>query len=202
MVNWTTFWQLYLPLDRLNNQCTSIAQSKITMYKILITSISVIGLIATTSLTHQLPLQAQSQTITGAAQPAAKRVVLTLKADKKVVAMVGNKQKVSYQPISGKVKQQEIIRYTVVAQSNSQPVKNLALTQPIPRGTMYVKNSATTLAGSDLLFSIDGGRTYSAKPIIGKKEAPTNYYTNLRWKFNKLMAANTKINASYEVQVK
>ena len=198
-----TFWQLYLPLDRLNHQCTSIAQSKITMYKFLITSISAIGLIATTTLTHQFPLQAQSQPIAGTAtQPAAKRVVLTLKADKKVVAMVGNKQKVSYQPISGKVKQQEIIRYTVVAQSNSQPVKNLALTQPIPKGTMYVKNSASTLASSELLFSIDGGKTYTAKPIIGKKEAPTSSYTNLRWKFNKLMAANTKLNASYEVQVK
>ena len=116
--------------------------------------------------------------------------------------MVGDKQKITYQPIAGKVKQQDTIRYTVIAQSNSQPVKNLALTQPIPRGTMYIKNSATTLAGSELLFSIDGGKTYSAKPIIGKKEAPTSSYTNLRWKFNKLMAANTKVNASYEVQVR
>lgn len=173
------------------------------MYKLLITSISAIGLIATTALTNQFPLQAQSQSIVGAAtQPAAKRVILSLKADKKVVAMVGDKQKITYQPIAGKVKQQDTIRYTVIAQSNSQPVKNLALTQPIPRGTMYVKNSATTLAGSELLFSIDGGRTYSAKPIIGKKEAPTSSYTNLRWKFNKLMAANTKVNASYEVQVR
>jgi uncharacterized repeat protein (TIGR01451 family) len=173
------------------------------MYKFLITSISAIGLIATTALTHQLPLQAQSQPIIGTAtQPAAKRVVLTLKAEKKMMEMVNNKQKISYQPISGQVKQKDILKYTVTAKSNSQPVKNLALTQPIPKGTTYIKNSATPLEGAELLFSIDSGKTYTAKPIIGKKEAPTSYYTNLRWKFNKLMAANTKINASYEVQVK
>ena len=52
------------------------------------------------------------------------------------------------------------------------------------------------------LQTVTIGKTYTAKPIVGKKEAPTSYYTNLRWKFNKLIAANTKINASYEVQVK
>jgi uncharacterized repeat protein (TIGR01451 family) len=171
------------------------------MYKLLISSIGAIGLIATTAIVNQLPLSAQLQPSLTTSQAAAKRVSLTLKADKKVMSMVGNKPKISYLPISGKVKQKDIIRYTVTAQSNSQSVTNLALSQKIPRGTTYVKSSATALEGAELLFSIDGGKTYAAKPIIGKKEAAIRSYTNLRWKFNKSIAANTKINATYEVEV-
>jgi uncharacterized repeat protein (TIGR01451 family) len=172
------------------------------MYKLLVTSISAIGLIATTALTHQLPLLAQSQTIPGATQQVAKRVTLTLKAERKVVETVENKQKISYQPISGKVKQSDIIRYTVMAKNSSRPVKNLTLNQVIPKGTMYVKNSAKVLDGAELLFSIDGGKTYAARPIVDKKEAAPSTYTNLRWKFTKLMAANAQVNATYEVEVK
>ena len=173
------------------------------MYKLLITSISALGLIATTALTHQLPLLAQLQPAPGATtQPAAKRVVLTLKAEKKVMEMVDKKPKVTYQPVSGKVKSKDILKYTVTAKNGDRPVKNLMLTQPIPRGTTYVKNSATPLKDSELLFSIDGGKTYTARPMVNKKDAPTTAYTNLRWKFTKLMAANAKVNAAYEVEVK
>ncbi len=173
------------------------------MYKLLITSISAIGLIATTTFTHQQPLQAQLQkTPGGVTQPAAKRVTLTLKAEKKVVKMVDDKPKITYQPVTGKVQSRDILKYTVTAKNGDRPVKNLMLTQPIPKGTTYVKNSATILPGSQLLFSIDGGKTYTSRPMIGKNEAPTSTYTNLRWKFTQLMAAKAQVNAAYEVEVK
>lgn len=173
------------------------------MYKLLIASISALGLIATTALTNQIPVLAQLQPAPGATtQPAAKRVVLTLKAEKKVMEMVDNKPKITYQPVSGKVKQKDILKYTVTAKNGNRPVKNLMLTQPIPRGTMYVKDSATVLPGSELLFSIDGGKTYTTRPMIDKKDAPPSAYTNIRWKFTRLMAADAQVNAAYEVQVK
>jgi uncharacterized repeat protein (TIGR01451 family) len=179
---------------------TSNVESIITMYKFLIASISAVGLIAATSLTQQFPLPAQAQTTPSTAtQPAAKRVVLLLKAEKKV--MEGTK--VTYQSTSGKsVKPGDVLRYTVTAKNGDRPVKNLILTQPIPRGTSYVKNSANTLNGADLVFSVDGGKTYVAKPMEGKKEAPASKYTNLRWKFTNLMAAKAQVNATYEVTVK
>ena len=174
------------------------------MYKLLIASISAIGLIATTALTHQLPVQAQLQTTPEATAPtAAKRVVLTYKAEKKVMEMVDKKQKISYQSTGKSVKPGDILRYTVTAKNSNRPVKNLTLTQPIPKGTTYVKNSAVPLEGADLLFSIDGGKTYSAKPMLNKKEAPASAYTNVRWKFtNKSTAANAQLQAACEVQVK
>jgi uncharacterized repeat protein (TIGR01451 family) len=169
-------------------------------HKFLIASVSVIGLIGTTALTHQLPLSAQSQPSPSAPIPsAAKRVVLSLKAEKQVKSG----DKISYEPTSGKsVKPGDVLRYTVNAKNGDKPVKNLILTQPIPKGTNYVKNSAIALNGAELLFSLDGGKTYLAKPMLGKKEAPATAYTNLRWKFAGTIAAKSQINATYEVVVK
>ncbi len=181
----------------------SRAKTEIIMYKLLITSISAIGLIATTTFSHQLPLHAQLQSApSDTVQPAAKRVVLTLKAEKKIVKMVDDKPKVTYQPVSGRVQPRDILKYTVIAKNGNRPVKNLMLTQPIPKGTIYVKESATVLPGSELLFSIDGGKTYTTRPVVDKKDAPPSAYTNIRWKFTRLMAANAQVNATYEVQVK
>ncbi len=173
------------------------------MYKLLVTSISAIGLIATTILTHQLPVQAQLQTTPSTTSPtAAKRVVLSYKAEKKVMEMVDKKPKISYQNTGKSVKPGDILRYTVTAKNSDRPVKNLTLTQPIPKGTKYIKNSATQLAGAELLFSIDGGKTYVEKPMLDKKEAPASAYTNIRWKFSQSTAANAQINAACEVEVK
>jgi uncharacterized repeat protein (TIGR01451 family) len=180
------------------------AKSKITMYKLLVASISAIGLVVTTTLTSQLPVQAQLQTTPATTSPtAAKRVVLTYKAEKKVMETVDNKQKVTYQATGKSVKPGDILRYTVTAKNSNRPVKNLTLTQPIPKGTKYIKNSATPLVGAELLFSIDGGKTYTAKPMVDNKEAPAAAYTNVRWKFAKLATpANAQINAACEVEVK
>jgi uncharacterized repeat protein (TIGR01451 family) len=173
------------------------------MYKLLVASISAIGLIATTTLTAQLSVHAQLQTTpTTTAPTAAKRVVLTYKAEKKVMETVDKKQKITYQATGKSVKPGDILRYTVTAKNSDRPVKNLTLTQPIPKGTRYIKNSATPLADAELLFSIDGGKTYT-KPTIDKKEAPAAAYTNVRWKFaSKSTPANAQINAACEVEVK
>jgi uncharacterized repeat protein (TIGR01451 family) len=166
------------------------------MYKLLIASLAIVSTIGATAPTL-LPLSAQAQS--APTQSAAKRVVLTLKAEKQL--KTGDK--VVYEPIAGKsVKPGDVLRYTVNAKNGEKAVKNLMLTQPIPRGTSYLKNSATALNGAELLFSLDGGKTYLAKPMMGKKEAPTTAYTNLRWKFAGTLAAKAQVNATYEVVVK
>jgi uncharacterized repeat protein (TIGR01451 family) len=171
------------------------------MCKFLAASVSVMTLIGATVLTQQLPLLAQLQpSPSGAAiqSPAAKRVVLTLKAEKQMK----EGDKIVYQPTSGKsVKPGDVLRYTVTAKTGDKAVKNLILTQPIPRGTSYLKDSASNIKGAELLFSIDKGKSYIAKPMVGKKEAPTSTYTNIQWKLPGTIAAKAQVNATYEVKV-
>ncbi len=110
-----------------------------------------------------------------------------------------------FRPISQKasVRPGDIIKYTVIAKNNSRcPLKNLILKQPIPRGTNYIKDSAVSIDRSELLFSIDGGRTFVAKPMIGTQPAPTTAYNYLRWKFNGLMVTNAQVQTSYKLQVR
>jgi hypothetical protein len=93
--------------------------------------------------------------------------------------------------------------YTVIAKNNSScPLKNLVLKQPIPKGTIYVKDSAMAIEGAELLFSIDNGKTFSAKPTVGKELAPANDYNYLRWRFLSKVAAKAQVKTTYKLQVK
>jgi uncharacterized repeat protein (TIGR01451 family) len=175
------------------------------MSKLLAVILASIGTIAPTFVTLQLPVQAQSQQAKTCVDPLppAKRVTLTLKADKQVESAKPNI--FSFQAIAGKaaVKPGDVIMYTVVAKNNSRCfLKNLVLKQPIPKGTQYVKDSAQAIKGAELLFSIDGGKTFSAKPMVGKVAAPATDYNYLRWKFIGETPANAQVKTTYKLQVK
>ena len=189
--------------DRLNQYISTIAQLQITMSKFSIVILTSLGMITTTLIAPQFPLQAQVRTLKNCIDPLpiAKRVTLTLKADKKV--MKDNKE--IFEPIAGRasVKPGDIIKYTVVAKNNSRcPLKNLILKQPIPKGTNYLKDSAIAIDGAELLFSIDGGKTFVAKPMVGTEVAPAADYNYLRWKFIGKMASNAQVQTTYKLQVK
>jgi uncharacterized repeat protein (TIGR01451 family) len=178
-----------------------------TMYKLLIAAASVIGMAIVTPLTQQLPLNAQVQP-GGVNQPAAKKQVdLNLSVKKKMV----KGEKISFQPLGGSAKVQpgDTLHYSLVAKIGNRGAKNLFLKQPIPKGTIYIKNSATPVKGAELSFSIDGGKSYSPKPMIPnpKKgeppiEAPASSYTHIRWHFPNLISPNSNLTANYEVKVK
>lgn len=134
-------------------------------------------------------------------QPANKRVGLTLKADKKVVE--GNKT--IFKPLVGKVSARpgDVIRYTAIATNNSRcPLKNLMLKQSIPKGAIYLKDSAQPSDGVELSFSVDGGKTFSPQPKVGTQEVPATEYNYLRWKFTNKIPTNAKVITSYKLQVK
>jgi uncharacterized repeat protein (TIGR01451 family) len=173
------------------------------MSKFSIVMLSIMGMTVTILFTPQSPLLARSRTARTCVDPLpiAKRVALTLKADKKAI----EDNLVVFKPIAGKasVKPGDIIKYTVIAKNNSHcPLRNLILKQPIPKGTTYVKDSATAIDGAELLFSIDGGKTFSAKPTIGTQEAPATEYNYLRWKFIGKMRTNAEVKTTYMLQVK
>jgi uncharacterized repeat protein (TIGR01451 family) len=173
------------------------------MSKFSIVVLASIGTIVPIFVTPQFPVNAQLSTEQNCTNPLppAKRVTLTLKADKQVIT----DNKIGFQPIAGKasVRPGDIIMYTVVAKNNSNcPLRNLVLKQPIPKGTMYVKDSAMAIEGAELLFSIDNGKTFSAKPKIGKQVVPATDYNYLRWKFIGKMTANSQVKTTYKLQVK
>jgi uncharacterized repeat protein (TIGR01451 family) len=128
------------------------------------------------------------------------RIALTLIAEKQVI--IG--EKITFQAVKGKsVKPGDILRYTVIAKNSGKAVKNLLLTQPIPRGTHYIENSSSILNGAaEVLFSIDGGKSYSDDPKIEDRSAPVSAYTNVRWKFTGVLPSQSQVEASYSVMVK
>jgi uncharacterized repeat protein (TIGR01451 family) len=173
------------------------------MSKFSIVILAGIGMISTTLFTPQLSVQARIRNpkVCVDPLPASKLVTLTLKADKQVMS---EKNISRFQAIAGKasVKRGDIIMYTVVAKNNSRcPLNNLVLKQPIPKGTEYIKDSAMAIDGAELLFSIDGGKTFSAKPTVGKQVVPETDYNYLRWKFIGKTPANAQVKTTYKLRI-
>src|SRR5713226_3073930 len=80
----------------------------------------------------------------------------------------------------------------------------------IPRGTTFVADSAKA-DGAKALYSIDGGKSYSAQPMIEVKQAdgsvkrmlaPASMYTEIRYEWADPLVQGGKLSASYKVRVK
>ncbi len=105
----------------------------------------------------------------------------------------------------------DVLRYTLKGANNGKrPLSNLVLTQPVPAGMVYQLNSASN-PGGQLVYSIDGGKSYVAKPMVsvalpnGKTEmrpAPAEAYTHLRWQLSQTLSAGNRVDLSYEVRVR
>jgi uncharacterized repeat protein (TIGR01451 family) len=80
----------------------------------------------------------------------------------------------------------------------------------VPHGTTFVAGSAKA-DGAKALYSIDGGKSYSALPMIDEKQAdgsvkrvpaPASMYTEIRYEWADPLAQGGKLSASYKVRVK
>ena len=105
----------------------------------------------------------------------------------------------------------EILDWTITSENDG----NAAALQyktvgHIPRGTTYVSDSAKA-DGAKTVFSIDGGKSYSAQPTIEEKQAdgsvkrvpaPVSMYTEIRYEWAEPLAQGGKLSASYKVRVK
>lgn len=100
-----------------------------------------------------------------------------------------------------------LINYT---NKGKEPATNAVIDDPIPKGTIYIHNSATG-AGADISYSIDGGRTYKKPTLLfyeveqgGKKEqrvAFPDQYTHIRWTIPSIVpGASGKV--GFKVRVK
>lgn len=188
------------------------------MKRFSVAGLGALALFVAMPFTSELPLSSNWRQI-GAAIAQTQRqspVQIQLAAARQVVQTDAmGKQQVTWQPLQGKVAVQpgHVIRYTLNGANNSdRPLKNLVLTQPIPRQTVYILNSITVDHPSTVVtYSIDNGRSFVEKPTIkiklanGKVEtqpAPAELYTHVRWQFKQLIKPQTAVNATYQVRVK
>jgi uncharacterized repeat protein (TIGR01451 family) len=146
------------------------------------------------------------------------QVQLQLAAEQKVMlADAQGKPQVTWQTLSGQkiqVHPGDEIRYTLNGENTStRPVKNLIVTQPIPKQLVYVLNSASvgTNKGAEITYSIDGGKSFVQTPrvevkkangTLEKQPAPAEVYTHIRWNFGDAVASNAILNATYNVKVR
>lgn len=140
---------------------------------------------------------------------------LVLAAEKQVVTKdQQGKQKISWQTLTGgaKVMPGDVLKYTLSGENKSdRAIKNLTLNQPIPKGMVYVLNSAKTVReDAKITYSIDGGRSFVDNPTIkvsvagGKvetKPAPATAYTHIRVQLPSV-PAKTTVKVTYQTQVR
>ncbi|ANV84859.1 hypothetical protein AWQ21_11000 [Picosynechococcus sp. PCC 7003] len=110
-----------------------------------------------------------------------------------------------------KVKPGDIVRYTISGNNQTnQAVSGLVLTDDLPANTVYVMNSAATVGGATITYSIDGGRTYTANPTIqvtledgrtATVPAPPERYTHIRWTFSGAVPPRSAVSGQYQVRV-
>ena len=104
----------------------------------------------------------------------------------------------------------DVIGYALVFTNvTAGPVKNIQFVDPIPKGMIYVLGSAAADRPVRLEYSIDGGKSYSAQPVIAvvqdgktvEQPAPRERYTHVRWTVLGSLAPGAKVIAELRTQV-
>ena len=106
----------------------------------------------------------------------------------------------------------EVLTFTVNSvNEGTAPAREYRTVGQIPKGTSYVESSARGEGAAEVSYSIDGGRSFSAQPMIEETQAdgtvkkvpaPVSVYTQVRFQWADPLAAGGKVSASYQVQVK
>lgn len=163
------------------------------------------------------PVLAQIQRITESIVETIRRpeVRLTLTAEKQIVEVdAAGERTTTWQTLEGQAQvfPGDVLRYTIDgANSGDADAENLVVSQAIPAEMTYVLASATPVEGAELIYSIDGGETFVAEPMVevtlpdGTVElqpAPAEAYTHVRWNFGESLVAASALKVAYDVQVK
>jgi uncharacterized repeat protein (TIGR01451 family) len=189
------------------------------MKRFSIASLGTLAVIATIPFVAEMPVLADLRDAGVAITQNIQRqpqVALRLGADKKVIRKdQQGKQQVAWQTLQGNVvvKPGDVLRYAVTGKNNSNAaVRNLGVTQPIPKQTIYVLNSVAVKNNkAKVTYSIDNGKSFVEKPTVqvklanGKVEtrpAPAALYTHVRWKFEEPISPAIAVNASYQVRIR
>jgi len=106
----------------------------------------------------------------------------------------------------------EILNWTLTSRNEGgAPALGYQTTAPMPAGTSYVEGSGSGEESPQITFSINGGRDFSARPMIEEKQAdgsiktvpaPVTLYTHIRYLWNGPLASGSAVSATYKVRVK
>jgi uncharacterized repeat protein (TIGR01451 family) len=106
----------------------------------------------------------------------------------------------------------ETIRYDIVAtNAGSDSANRLIPTSRVPAGTEYEAGSASLSGAVRIEFSLDGGKTWAAKPLVSVKTASgavverpadPSQFTMLRWISEKALGPKQSVTYTYEVRIK
>jgi uncharacterized repeat protein (TIGR01451 family) len=175
--------------------------------------------IGLTAATFALALPFVSQPVMASLQQAGTTIAQAMQRPQVKLNLSAQKQvktaeKTSWQALKGNVNVRpgDVLRYTVVGQ-NAGPVaaKQFAMTQPIPRQMTYQIGSARQDGSANVVYSIDGGKSFMAEPKVKIKTAegqeilqpaPAEVYTHVRWQFKQGLNPKAQVNASYDVTVR
>lgn len=155
------------------------------------------------------------------AEPSEGPVRLSLTAEKKTVQRKEDgKSRIVWQTVgtSALLQPGEVIRYTVQADNHGErPVEQMAITQPVPAGTVYVLHSAVgprtagATGATRITFSIDDGKSFVDKPTVTvtlpggalqTKPAPAEAYTHVRWNLETPLVPGAPTKISYQVRMR
>jgi uncharacterized repeat protein (TIGR01451 family) len=89
------------------------------------------------------------------------------------------------------------------------PVTKVQFVDPLPRGLVYQTGSARADKPVRIDYSIDSGKSYTARPTIvvvenGKrveKPAPREAYTHIRWTVSGPLAPGAQVTAGFQAEV-
>jgi len=110
------------------------------------------------------------------------------------------------------VKQGETLDWTITSENSGQAAAiDYKAVGRIPAGTNFVAGSAKVDGSAKVVFSLDGGKSFSATPTVPEKQAdgsikqvpaPVSMYTSVRYEWADPLAPGGRVSASYKVRVK
>jgi uncharacterized repeat protein (TIGR01451 family) len=88
-------------------------------------------------------------------------------------------------------------------------VANVQFVDPLPKGLVYRTGSARADKAVRIDYSIDGGKSYTAQPVVvvmenGKrveKPAPRTAYTHIRWTVVGPLAPGAQVTAGFQAEI-
>ena len=119
-------------------------------------------------------------------QTIAEKEIRTVNADGDV--------KTEMAPAEAVVPGDEVVYTVTFANEGNEPASNIVVTDPVPAQMRYVEHSAFG-PGTDITFSVDGGKTFAARDELVVTDASGNArparaseLTHIRWGFRQVLA--------------
>jgi len=104
----------------------------------------------------------------------------------------------------------DTLRYVLTfTNRETRPLRNIVFDNPIPGGMVVVPASARASTEARIEFSIDGGKQFSAQPMVlvtengrqVRRPATPESYTHVRWTLTGSVAAGASVTAQYDARV-